>query len=143
MSNEPTSLARPEDFHAFHLPKHKQIAVSRHDGVATGNDGSRQDMSIVRIPKVWEPATLLVRFSRNGFSTNQRENVLRLFSKPGELLPHDIQDLLPNILGDDEGMFPAESGQENPPLRAGEHDARNEDVGIEKNLTEVAPDEPP
>ena len=115
--HKPTSLARPEYLHPFDLPKHNKIAVSRHDGVAPGNDGGRQNMSILRISESRELArTFLVRFPGHGFHTKQRQDFLRLFPKAGELLPHDLQDLSLDILGDDESVLPAKRGQENPPL---------------------------
>ena len=109
--DEPTSLARPEDTYAFDRSKDNKVPVSRYDGIAMGNDCGRQDMSISWISESGELArTSCVSSAGNNFYTKQREDFPGLLSSAGELLLHDLQDFVLNILRDDESMFSAERG---------------------------------
>ncbi len=109
--HEPSSFRWPKDPYTFNLREHEKIAVSRHDGIATGNDRSRQDMSILWISESGELArTSFVSSTWNDFHTKQRKDFLGLFSAAREPLVHDLQDLSLDILRDDERVLPAECG---------------------------------
>jgi len=105
------SPARPEGLHTFDFSTDKNAADSCHDGIATGHDRSRQDMSILRISEPGELArTSFVRSKWNGFHTKERKNLRGLLSAAGELALHDRPDLSLVILRDDERVFPAKRG---------------------------------